>query len=161
MTSHVLHFSGLSEHERQSSASMPKIGKGDRVELRVRPGAKDERTLPLPPGAALMVEAVVSQTRRLPRWPRTPRTLSSTMAYRPPVAVFDACVLYPFHTRKLLVQCAVDRLVDARWTDRIHDEWMRNLAANTPGLSAGRLEQTRDRMKASYLRQMSRVTRRA
>ena len=64
MTSHVLHFSGLSEHERQSSASMPKIGKGDRVELRVRPGAKDERTLPLPPGAALMVEAVVSYLLR-------------------------------------------------------------------------------------------------
>ena len=64
MTSHVLHFSGLSEHERQSSASMPKIGKGDRVELRVRPGAKDERTLPLPPGAALMVEAVVSHLLR-------------------------------------------------------------------------------------------------
>ncbi len=64
MTSHVLHFSGLSEHERQSSASMPKIGKGDRVELRVRPGAKDERTLPLPPGAALMIEAVVSYLLR-------------------------------------------------------------------------------------------------
>ncbi len=64
MTSHVLHFSGLSEHERQSSASMPRIGKGDHVELRVRPGAEDECTLPLPPGAALMVEAVVSHLLR-------------------------------------------------------------------------------------------------
>ncbi len=71
------------------------------------------------------------------------------MAYRPPVAVFDACVLYPFHTRNLLVQCAVDRLVEARWTDRIHGEWMRSLVANTPGLSMDRLERTRDRMKAA------------
>jgi hypothetical protein len=36
------------------------------------------------------------------------------MACRPPVAVYDAGVLYPFHLRNLLVQCAADRLVDAR-----------------------------------------------
>jgi len=54
------------------------------------------------------------------------------MAYRPPVTVFDACVPYPFHTCNLLVQCAVDRSVDARWTDRIHDEWVRNFAAKAP-----------------------------
>lgn len=71
------------------------------------------------------------------------------MTYRPPVAVFDACVLYPFHTRNLLVQFAVDRLVDARWTDTIHGEWMRNLAANAPGVGMDRLERTRDLMKAA------------
>lgn len=60
MTSHVLHFSGLSEHERREAAAMPKIGKGDRVELRVWSGAAEERTLSLPPGAAAMVEAVIS-----------------------------------------------------------------------------------------------------
>ena len=68
------------------------------------------------------------------------------MAYKPPVAVYDACVLYPFHLRNLLVQCAVDRLIDARWTDAIHDEWMRNLAANTPTLSLDALRRTRDLM---------------
>lgn len=73
------------------------------------------------------------------------------MVYRPPVAVFDACVLYPFHIRNLLVQCAVDRLVDVRWTDEIHDEWMRNLAADKPGLSIERLRRTRDLMKAAVL----------
>ena len=71
------------------------------------------------------------------------------MAYRPPVAVLDACVLYPFHTRNLLIQFAVDRLVDVRWTDTIHDEWMRNLAANAPGVGMGRLQRTRDLMKAA------------
>lgn len=86
---------------------------------------------------------------RSPLWLRTPRTSFATMAYRPPVAVYDACVLYPFHTRNLLIQCAVDRLADVRWTDAIHDEWMRNLAANTPGLSMDRLRRTRDLMKAA------------
>ena len=54
----------------------------------------------------------------------------------------------PFHLRNILIQCAFDGLVEARWTDDIHDEWMRNLAANTPGLSIERLEATRDRMNA-------------
>ncbi|MBY5413316.1 PIN domain-containing protein [Rhizobium leguminosarum] len=70
------------------------------------------------------------------------------MASKPPVAVYDACVLYPFHLRNVLIQCAFDGLVEARWTDDIHGEWMRNLAANTPGLPTERLELTRDRMKA-------------
>lgn len=70
------------------------------------------------------------------------------MASNPPVAVYDACVLYPFHLRNVLIQCAFDGLVEARWTDDIHDEWMRNLAANTPALPIERLIATRDRMKA-------------
>ena len=69
------------------------------------------------------------------------------MASKPPVAVYDAGVLYPFHLRNVLIQCAFDGLVEARWTDDIHDEWIRNLAANTPPLSSERLIATRDRMK--------------
>lgn len=42
------------------------------------------------------------------------------MASNPPVAVYDACVLYPFHLRNVLVQCAFDGLVEARWTDDIY-----------------------------------------
>lgn len=41
--------------------------------------------------------------------------------------VFDACIPYPFHLRNILIQAAVDRLVEARWTDAIHDEWIQNL----------------------------------
>jgi predicted nucleic acid-binding protein len=70
------------------------------------------------------------------------------MDSRPPVAVFDACVLYPFHVRNLLIQCAVDGLVDPRWTDDIHAEWMSNLAANAPHIPIERLELTRARLKA-------------
>jgi hypothetical protein len=70
------------------------------------------------------------------------------MAFKPPVAVYDACVLYPFHLRNVLIQCAVDGLVAARWTDDIHAEWIRNLAANAPDTPGARFEATRDRMKA-------------
>ena len=70
------------------------------------------------------------------------------MASEPPVAVYDACVLYPFHLRNVLVQCAVDGLVEARWTDDIHAEWIRNLAGSSPGTTLKRLEATRDLMKA-------------
>ncbi|CAN7672415.1 PIN domain-containing protein [Phyllobacterium sp. LjRoot231] len=70
------------------------------------------------------------------------------MPFEPQIAIYDACVLYPFHLRNLLIQCAVDRLVEARWTDEIHDEWIRNLAANAPGVSAERLQKTRNLMNA-------------
>ena len=65
------------------------------------------------------------------------------MAFEPSVAVFDACILYPFHLRNIVVQAAVDRLVEARWSDAIHDEWIRNLAASAQAIPAERLETTR------------------
>lgn len=72
-----------------------------------------------------------------------PRTSNSVMAFEPSVAIFDACILYPFHLRNVVVQAAVDRLVEARWTDEIHDEWIRNLAADAPTIPIERLQITR------------------
>jgi hypothetical protein len=71
------------------------------------------------------------------------------MAFEPVVAVYDACVLYPFHLRNLLVQCAVDRLVEARWTNEIHEEWIRNLSVNNPAIPASHLHAARDLMNAA------------
>ena len=68
------------------------------------------------------------------------------MAFSPVVAVCDACILYPFHLRNVIVQAGVDHLVHARWTDEIHDEWMRNLVANVPDLSVERLNATKQLM---------------
>ncbi|MBV8451099.1 MAG: PIN domain-containing protein, partial [Deltaproteobacteria bacterium] len=68
------------------------------------------------------------------------------MAFEPSVAIFDACILYPFHLRNVLVQAAVDRLVEARWTDEIHDEWVRNLTARAPSVPIARLQNTRQLM---------------
>jgi predicted nucleic acid-binding protein len=69
------------------------------------------------------------------------------MAFEPTVAVFDACILYPFHLRNIVVQAAVDRLVEARWSEQIHDEWIRNLAANAPTIPLERLQATCRLMK--------------
>jgi hypothetical protein len=71
------------------------------------------------------------------------------MAFEPSVAVFDACILYPFHLRNILIQLAVDRLVEARWTDEIHDEWIRNVAARAPSVPTERLQNTRRLMNAA------------
>ena len=71
-----------------------------------------------------------------------PKTSNSAMAFDPSVAVFDACILHPFHLRNIIVQAAVDRLVEARWTDEIHDEWIRSLAADTPTIPTERIETT-------------------
>lgn len=65
------------------------------------------------------------------------------------VAVYDACVLFPAPSRDLLMHLAVSGLFRARWTARIHDEWMRNLLAKRPDLTAEQLERTRDLMDSS------------
>jgi hypothetical protein len=77
------------------------------------------------------------------------------MAYRPPVAVYDACVLYPFHLRNLLVQFGVDRLVEPRWTDEIHDEWIRSLIRRVLRQSVELLTLTRDLMNRMIPTEMS------
>lgn len=75
------------------------------------------------------------------------RISTSNMALEPVIAVCDACVLYPFHQRNILIQASVDGLFDARWTDDIHDEWMRNLIANIPAIPLERLQRTRHLME--------------
>ena len=41
--------------------------------------------------------------------------------------VYDACVLYPAPLRSFLMYLAVTDLYHARWTNDIHEEWMRNV----------------------------------
>jgi hypothetical protein len=62
---------------------------------------------------------------------------------RIPIVVYDACVLYPFSLKNAVVQCAVDRLVRARWTADIHEEWIGSLLVANPRLTRERLERTR------------------
>src|SRR6478672_7144382 len=50
-------------------------------------------------------------------------------------ALFDACVLYPFSLRDMLLSLAVTDLFRARWTTRIQDEWMRAVLRTRPGTS--------------------------
>jgi len=58
--------------------------------------------------------------------------------------LFDACVLYPAQLRDLLLRVARSDSFKARWTDRIHDEWVRNLLQDRPDIAPERLARTRE-----------------
>jgi len=42
-------------------------------------------------------------------------------------AILDACVLYPAPLRDFFMRLAV-KLYQPKWTDEIHEEWIRNVA---------------------------------
>ncbi len=56
----------------------------------------------------------------------------------PPTAIIDAGVLYSAPLRDLIVRLAQASLIHARWTDEIHDEWMRNVLKSNSKLSRER-----------------------
>ena len=63
--------------------------------------------------------------------------------------VYDACVLYPAPLRDLLMRLALTDRFRARWSDAIHDEWIRNLRKQRPELDPAALEKTRTLMNSS------------
>lgn len=62
--------------------------------------------------------------------------------------VLDACVLYPVCVADALMSMAVAGLFAAKWTERIEEEWIRNLEADRPELK-GRLQRRRELMRAA------------
>lgn len=64
----------------------------------------------------------------------------------PFVAVYDANVLFPAPIRDALLWIATTGLVQAKWTDEIHDEWIRNLLKVKPHLDPKKLNRTRNLM---------------
>ncbi len=58
------------------------------------------------------------------------------------VVVYDACVLYPAPVRDLLMEITISDLVQAKWTERIHQEWMTSLLKDRPEIKE-RIQQTR------------------
>ena len=63
-------------------------------------------------------------------------------------ALFDANVLYPAPLRDLLMHLALTDLFQARWSDAIHDERIRNVLEDRPDLTKEQLERTRRLMNA-------------
>src|SRR5262245_8819984 len=61
----------------------------------------------------------------------------------PLIAVYDACVLYPAFLRDFLVRLAIhgrrQGVFRARWTGRIHREWMRAVRRQRPSVLWGDL----------------------
>jgi predicted nucleic acid-binding protein len=64
----------------------------------------------------------------------------------PVAAVLDANILYPAPLRDLFIRLAQAGLVEAKWSEKIHDEWIRSVLADNPRLSRERLERTRTLM---------------
>jgi hypothetical protein len=62
------------------------------------------------------------------------------------IAIFDACVLYPAPLRDFLLRLSLTDLFRARWTERIHEEWIRSVLAKRPDLSPEQLQRTRELM---------------
>ncbi len=56
--------------------------------------------------------------------------------------VYDANVLYPAPIRDLLMELAKTGLFRAKWTDKITDEWVRNLLINRKDIEKEALEIT-------------------
>jgi predicted nucleic acid-binding protein len=63
-----------------------------------------------------------------------------------PIVILDACVLYPAPLRDLLLWLALSGIYRPRWTEMIHEEWMRSLLKERPDLARDRLERTRKLM---------------
>lgn len=63
-------------------------------------------------------------------------------------ALYDASVLYPAPLRDLLMRLALTDLFQAKWSDAIHDEWLRSVLKNRPDLTLTQLERTRELMNA-------------
>ncbi len=62
------------------------------------------------------------------------------------IVVYDACVLYPAPLRDFLMWLALTDLFQAKWTEKIHEEWMSNVLKNRPDLTYKQLERTKNLM---------------
>jgi len=60
--------------------------------------------------------------------------------------IYDACVMYPAPLRSLLMYLALSGRFRARWSETIHQEWMRNLQADRPDLPPGAAVRVRELM---------------
>lgn len=57
--------------------------------------------------------------------------------------IFDACVLYPAPLRSFLMYLAAGGQFRARWTEDIHEEWIRNVLLNRTELNLAQLQRVR------------------
>lgn len=60
--------------------------------------------------------------------------------------LLDSCVLFPAPLRDFLMHLTLLDVFEARWTNEIHDEWIRNLLEIRPDLTRNQLERTRQLM---------------
>ena len=61
-------------------------------------------------------------------------------------AVYDACVLYLALLRDFLMHLAMSNLFRVKWSNEIHEAWIRNVLRQRPDLSRKKLQVTRQNM---------------
>lgn len=52
-----------------------------------------------------------------------------------PVCLYDANVLYSAQLRDFLMRLALGEVIQAHWTEQIHEEWTRNVDADYPDIT--------------------------
>jgi PIN domain len=65
-------------------------------------------------------------------------------------AVLDANVIYPAFLRDVLLRLAASDLYLPHWTERIHDEWIRNVLQDRPDLPLDRILRIRATMDTHF-----------
>lgn len=63
-----------------------------------------------------------------------------------PIVICDANLFYSIVTTDLLLSLGVAELFRPRWTNQIHNEWMRSLLANRPDLDPAKIARRRRQM---------------
>lgn len=63
--------------------------------------------------------------------------------------IYDACVLYPASIRDLVIEIARTGLLRARWTNRIHTEWINAVTRERPDLDRTRLHRVAQLMNVA------------
>ncbi len=66
-------------------------------------------------------------------------------------AFFDANVLYPSSLRSFIMYVIKRNLFRAKWSDMVHEEWIRSVLENVPGTTREKLEVTRRKMNEHAL----------
>lgn len=61
-------------------------------------------------------------------------------------AILDACVLYSAPLRDILLELSGQGVFRVRWTNQIHDEWIRNVLDNNRQIKPEQLARTRQLM---------------
>lgn len=62
------------------------------------------------------------------------------------IVIYDSCVLYPYTLRDTLISLTKIGKFQARWTNKITEEWTSNLLKDVPGIKAERIGRTCDLM---------------
>ncbi len=59
------------------------------------------------------------------------------------VVLYDACIFYSAPLRDFLIRFALTKIIRAKWSETIHEEWIRNLLKNRSDITREALTRTR------------------